>query len=117
MHFEIKVSSLLRKLILTDCLVKKQQNGGPFQVAFYTLVIGKCAMRQVTNCPGNVSFLLLAVSNNIYALTTLLLMALLNQSHGILKLAADASYLCIEHLFALVNHELSHNKRDCNNGR
>ena len=80
-------------------------------MAFYTLVIGKCAMRQVTNCPGNVSFLLLAVSNNIYALTTLLLMALLNQSHGILKLAADASYLCIEHLFALVNQELSHNKR------
>ena len=27
-------------------------------------------MRQLTNCPGNVSFLLLAVSNNIYAITT-----------------------------------------------
>ena len=35
---------------------------------------GKCAMLQLTNCPGNVPFSLPAVSNNIYALTTCLLM-------------------------------------------
>ena len=41
----------------------------------------------------------------------------LNRSHGILDLAADLTYLYIEHLFALVNHELSQNKSDCNTGR
>ena len=32
--------------------------------------LGKCAMLQLTNCPGNVPFSLPAVSNNIYALIT-----------------------------------------------
>ena len=36
----------------------------------------------------------------------------LNLSHGILNLAADTTYLYIEHLFALVNHELSQNQSD-----
>ena len=41
----------------------------------------------------------------------------LNRSHGILNLATDKTYLYIEHLFALVNHELSQDKSDCNTGR